>query len=99
NRALPRALAHLELASAPDGFVWRWRTAEALDPMLWPVVRSAAELLVATRDSDLRVCEARDCAWIFLDDTKNHSRRSCEMKECGNGEKARGSYDRQRAKM
>jgi predicted RNA-binding Zn ribbon-like protein len=37
----------------------------------------------------LRVCEKPDCRWLFLDTSKNHSRRWCDMKICGNRMKAR----------
>src|SRR5438270_478076 len=46
------------------------------------------------------VCEERlvgRCAWLFLDTTKNHSRRFCTMKECGNRAKQRRHYQRKRA--
>jgi predicted RNA-binding Zn ribbon-like protein len=100
NGWLPRALAHLQLARSDEGFAWSWREGEggrpALDCMIWPAVRSAAELLAATATpGQVRVCQADDCAWIFLDTSRNHSRRWCEMSNCGNRAKARRFYRRQ----
>jgi len=41
------------------------------------------------------MCAADDCAWVFLDTSKNHSRRWCDMKACGNRAKARRFNARQ----
>src|SRR5262245_42953543 len=57
NAALPRALAHLEIAPTADGFGWSWREDDdAPDCMLWPAIRSAADLLLAG-PGKLRICE------------------------------------------
>ena len=37
------------------------------------------------------------CFWLFLDTTRNRSRQWCSMTSCGNREKARRHYQRQRA--
>jgi predicted RNA-binding Zn ribbon-like protein len=34
-------------------------------------------------------CGADTCRWLFLDTSRNHSRRWCDMKVCGNRMKAR----------
>jgi predicted RNA-binding Zn ribbon-like protein len=44
----------------------------------------------------VRECAAEDCGWLFLDKTKNHRRRWCDMKTCGNRDKARRYYERMR---
>jgi predicted RNA-binding Zn ribbon-like protein len=97
NAALREVLAHLEIAPSTEGFEWTWmRDSDDLDQMLWPVVRSAADLLT---NSDLeRVCEcAREgCDWLFLDTSKNRSRRWCSMDMCGSRTKARRYYRRKR---
>ncbi len=98
NLALPRALEHLEVAPAAAGFGWRWRVADGdLDRMLWPVVRSAAELLTSPDLSRVRECAADTCRWLFLDQSRNQSRRWCDMAVCGNRAKARRHYRRQRS--
>ena len=65
---------------------------------LRPVALDAAELLEHELPRGLvGVCEERlvgRCAWLFLDTTKNHSRRFCTMKECGNRAKQRRHYQR-----
>jgi predicted RNA-binding Zn ribbon-like protein len=97
NEALARALAHLEIAPTDGGLGWMWSAEIALDRMLWPVMRSAAELLTSDQRDCIGECAAPDCGWLFLDTSRNHTRRWCDMKECGNRAKARRHYQRQRA--
>lgn len=95
--ALARAVEHGSIVQTGDGFVWRWQDgAEALDSMLWPIARSAAELLTGTELPRVRECGGERCGWLFLDQTKNRTRRWCEMKVCGNRAKARRHYHRHR---
>jgi predicted RNA-binding Zn ribbon-like protein len=65
--------------------------------MLWPVAHAASELLTSEDLAYVRRCASDSCAWLFLDKTKNHRRRWCEMKTCGNRDKARRYYQRQKA--
>ncbi len=72
---------------------------DALDQMLWPVARSAIELLTSERHTRVRVCEAASqetCTWLFVDESKNHSRRWCSMRDCGNRAKVRRHYQRKK---
>ncbi len=65
---------------------------------LRPVALDAAELLEDEVSRDLvRICEERQigrCDWLFVDTTRNHSRRFCSMKDCGNRAKQRRHYQR-----
>lgn len=98
NNALSSAMAHAEVVRTADGFVWDWAAgAGALDRLLWPVARSAAELLTSEELKRARICEADDCTWVFMDLSKNRSRRWCDMKYCGNRAKSRRHYERKRA--
>jgi len=98
NRAAQHASQHAQVTCGNRRFTWEWVLAErSLDSMLWPVARAAADLLVSDDLAYVRQCAADDCAWLFLDRTKNHRRRWCEMKTCGNRSKARSYYQRQRA--
>ncbi len=77
-------------------FHWQWQKADAdLHGPLWPVVHSAVDLLTSDRCSAIRECAAGDCAWLFLDRSRNQSRRWCDMTVCGNRAKARRFYRRQ----
>jgi predicted RNA-binding Zn ribbon-like protein len=94
---LRRALGRRRLAREGAGFAWRWAPApESLDPMLWPVAQSAAELLTSPDLGRLRECAADNCAWLFLDRSRNGTRRWCDMTVCGNRSKARRFYARSR---
>src|SRR5207302_22567 len=70
---------------------------ETLDRMLWPVIRSAADLLVSGEAQRVRRCASETCDWLFLDTSRNHSRRWCDMSGCGNRAKARRHYARAKA--
>jgi predicted RNA-binding Zn ribbon-like protein len=78
---------------------WRWQVADALDSMLWEIIRGAESLLTAKELLRVRVCASDDCNWLFLDTSKNHSRRWCDMKGCGNRAKVRKFYERGRKKQ
>jgi predicted RNA-binding Zn ribbon-like protein len=93
--ALPGALARLRIVPAGKGFAWGWRRDEdAPDAMLWPVIRSAADLLTSGVLPRVRRCAASTCAWLFLDRSRNGTRRWCDMTVCGNREKARRFHRR-----
>jgi len=98
NRALASAVRRSRVVPGRGGLLWTWTGDDrALDAMLWPIVESAAELLTSERRSRIGQCaDDRGCGWLFLDTTKNHSRRWCEMGDCGNRAKARRHYLRTR---
>ncbi|HLL78475.1 MAG TPA: ABATE domain-containing protein [Ktedonobacteraceae bacterium] len=97
NSELARAMSHASLVLRGDGYAWDWSASQPeLDVVLWHVVRSAAELLTSNKLSDVRACAADDCRWLFLDISKNHSRRWCDMQTCGNQAKARRHYSRKK---
>lgn len=83
---------------APASFVWSWADDPVnLDMPLWPIARSAAELLTSSNLRSLRRCASDACAWLFLDTSRNGSRRWCSMRTCGNRAKARRHHARIRA--
>ena len=98
NGVLTDAMAHLRLTSAEVGFVWSWYDVE--DCLSWPsglIARSAADLLTSEKRDRVRECAGPGCAWLFLDMSRNCSRRWCDMADCGNRAKARRNYARRRA--
>ncbi len=62
---------------------------DALDRVIWSVARSAADLLTSADLAHVRQCALENCGWLFLDLSKNKSRRWCAMMMCGNRNKAR----------
>jgi predicted RNA-binding Zn ribbon-like protein len=95
NAYLSEALVHLRLVPTADAFTWDWDGAgETLERMLWPVARSAAELLTSEDLGRVGECHGEGCGWLFLDMSRNRSRRWCSMEECGNRAKAHRHYVR-----
>lgn len=97
NSMFARAMTRACLHNNGKSFVldWSWNREQepvALDRMLWSIARSMAELLTSEALEFVRMCAADDCGWLFLDTSKNHSRRWCDMKSCGNRAKARKYY-------
>lgn len=97
NAAVAGAFQNLRLAPAAGGYAWTWGGEPDLDRVLWPVVRSAAELLTCPELTCVRECAAEECGWLFLDRSKNRTRRWCDMKVCGNRNKVRRFHERKRA--
>jgi predicted RNA-binding Zn ribbon-like protein len=90
------ALRHRCLARANGGYRWEWRSngKQPLERIPWAVAQAAADLLTSPELQLVRFCEAPDCEWLFLDHSRNHSRRWCDMTSCGNRQKARRHYQR-----
>ena len=63
------------------------------------VVHAAVELLCDTDLTSLRTCPVAEggCGWVFLDRSRNRSRRWCTMAGCGSHAKARRLTERRRA--
>lgn len=98
NSELAITLGRLRVSPhGKNSFDWSWAQDHALDQPLGPVVRSAAYLLTDhARLSHLRRCQGDNCGWLFLDSSKNHSRRWCDMRDCGNRAKVRRHRLKQR---
>jgi predicted RNA-binding Zn ribbon-like protein len=85
------------LAPSGDGFAWQWHEADgSLELPVWMVARSAAELLTSDSLGRVRECAGEKCDWLFLDASRNRSRRWCDMAACGNRAKAQRNYARRR---
>jgi predicted RNA-binding Zn ribbon-like protein len=87
---------HGRLVPAEGALHWVYAGDDDLERPLWEVARSVARLLTSPLLARVHACAAEDCRWWFLDDTKNGSRRWCDMKICGNRDKVRRYRERQR---
>jgi predicted RNA-binding Zn ribbon-like protein len=97
NRELATALAHREIVLRGGAYSFGWKECDDLDQPLWAIAVAAGDLLADADRGPIRMCglsEDEECTWIFLDETKNRSRRWCSMKDCGNRAKARRHYER-----
>ncbi|WXG43052.1 MAG: ABATE domain-containing protein [Promethearchaeati archaeon SRVP18_Atabeyarchaeia-1] len=98
NTELSEAMAHSQIRPESGGFAWILDTkANELGRVLWSIARSAADLLTSKEINRIRRCSSKDCGWLFLDMSRNRTRRWCDMKDCGNRAKARRHYERKRA--
>jgi predicted RNA-binding Zn ribbon-like protein len=97
NEELASAMAQSQVVPTESGFTWLWaQGGKAIDSLLWPVARSAADLLTEGPIASIRVCEGRGCGWLFLDTSRNRTRRWCDMRICGNRAKARRHQEKAR---
>jgi predicted RNA-binding Zn ribbon-like protein len=103
NALLGEALQRLEVGRgerqgfkvAPARMRWSWREiGDSLDSLLWPVVWSAALLLVSEEAARIRKCGGQDCGWVYVDRSRNGLRRWCRMETCGTQAKSRRRRER-----
>ena len=92
NAGARLAAEHLRLVPIDGAFEWRFDDLEDFDILLWQIARSAADLLASDQLPFVRACSSKECEWFFLDTSKNHHRRWCDMKRCGNRAKVRKFY-------
>jgi len=60
-----------------------------LERPLWDIARSAADILTSAEQRErVKECASTTCEWVFLDRSRNRSRRWCDMSDCGNRAKA-----------
>ena len=99
NEALAETLGRTRIVRRGPSFAWDWKTGgDALDRLLWPVIRSAAEVLTSSDVAAVRACAGSACGRLFLDGSRNGSRRWCDMAVCGNRAKVRRHYARRRSR-
>lgn len=98
-KALNGALQELNasMVIAPVRGQLAWRTVEkngSAGRLIGRIVRSAVELLTSEDIERVRKCAADTCWWLFLDRSRSHNRRWCEMRTCGSRQKAKAYYRR-----
>lgn len=97
NDALGAVMGHARIEARGKDFAWGWADGDAsVDRLLWPVVRAAADLLVSPDRERVRECASDVCSWLFIDRSPTRRRRWCSMKTCGNRDKVRRFYERQK---
>ena len=72
----------------PEGTGWHWPVDEPRQ-LAWRIAVDAVDL--ANSGARIGQCppEQGGCGWLFVDRTKNKSKRWCSMADCGNATKAR----------
>ena len=85
------------ITSSDNGFVWSFCSGtDSMDLFLDPIIKSAADLLISSELKRVKQCADDACSWLFMDKSRNNSRRWCSMKDCGNRAKAHRYYLRKR---
>jgi predicted RNA-binding Zn ribbon-like protein len=93
NRALARTPPRAHLRHTDSGYAWQVaRLRPAVTDLLAPVLWSAADLLTNARLARVRRCANDKCLYLFVDDSRNGTRRWCSMSMCGNRAKAHRHY-------
>ena len=83
--------------TTPGRFV-QSRTSElTLENAMTLVARDAVELLTSERVKHLHMCEAENCAMIFIDTSHGHRRHWCSSSRCGNRVRVAAHRARHRA--
>ena len=67
-----------------------------LEDIALRLAKQAADLLTGFDSARLKICGNPECGWMFLDSTRNASRRWCDMAACGNRAKAKRFYARKK---
>lgn len=96
NREVTAGARHRRLSLEESRFQWIWDEIEEPGQLLGLLAHSGAELLASDKLDRLGRCAAPTCDWLFMDVSRNRSRRWCDMAECGNRAKMRRYYRRQR---
>jgi predicted RNA-binding Zn ribbon-like protein len=97
NSYAQEAARHMKLVQANGHFQWKFdEVGNEFDAPLWPIARSAADLLASDQLQFVRACASKTCEWLFLDESKNHRRRWCDMTKCGNRAKVSSFYKRKK---
>jgi len=91
NHILARDAPAAQLVTSKTGAEY----AGTAGPIAWltgPVAISAAELATSKAAAQVQMCPGEGCHWLFIDQSRNGTRRWCSMESCGNRAKARAHY-------
>ncbi len=86
---IEHARAQQQLVMHDGRLTWNLRGTVALDAILWPVAISAFDLFSSETVRRIGECQGIACEWLFIDTSKNHSRRFCSPTGCGNATRIR----------
>ncbi|WP_018348901.1 CGNR zinc finger domain-containing protein [Longispora albida] len=91
------AIAAADLVRSGEGWQWRDRETDLRSPR-HRIVRGLVALTQRGDLDRLHQCEDAKCGWVYLDTSPRRNRRWCDTKDCGDRNRARAYYARQRAK-
>jgi predicted RNA-binding Zn ribbon-like protein len=101
NSVLRNLTSGAQIGQESDRFVWQWNFDEsALEAPLSIIALSAVELMTSENIKWIGQCaDEGGCGWLFVDTSKNHSRRWCDINDCGNRAKQRRYQRRTRSRL
>jgi predicted RNA-binding Zn ribbon-like protein len=67
------------------------------DPTLLDQLALDAAAVLTSAEALRNVAACQECRWLYLDTTRNHSRRWCDPADCGNRARQRRHYHRHRS--
>lgn len=93
-----RARTFRDLIQIDGGFEDRWtKYAPSIEKPLLAIALAAERLLREAPLDRLHACGGEGCEWMFLDLSKNASRRWCSMATCGNAAKVKKFRSRKKS--
>jgi len=93
--AIGHACGATEL-SGDNTLTWSWAHRPPAERALWKLTDIAVELFRHGALERLKACDA--CQFVYLDASKNNSRRWCSMDDCGTDAKMRRYVERRAAR-
>ncbi len=97
NLMFSRALRQQQACVIESEWILGWSAEhEKLDRLWWPIAVDAGQVLTQSNLAPIRACGGADCGWLFLDTSRNRSRRWCDMRICGNRDKVKRYQDANR---
>ncbi len=98
NSILARLTSGAQVVHRFGEFEWQWNFDEnALEALLLMIALSAVDLMTSENYKRVGQCaDEQGCGWLFVDTSKNHSRRWCDINDCGNRAKQRRYQQRAR---
>jgi predicted RNA-binding Zn ribbon-like protein len=89
NAHLHAALAQAHIENAGGAYRLNSQDKKVAAKLHFEITKAAADLLTDGPIDRVRQCAGQSCSWLFMDTSRNRSRRWCEMKACGNRAKVR----------
>ena len=97
NRAMRTHYVY-ELVPGPDGVSLEHRhQGDPIDGAMARLAESLARELIQGEPERLRICDNRECGWVFTDRSRTGRRKWCDMATCGNRAKVARHRARRRA--
>jgi predicted RNA-binding Zn ribbon-like protein len=98
NSVLRNLTGGAQIGQESGKFAWQWNfDAMSLEAPLSIIALAAADLMTSENIKWVGQCADEDgCGWLFVDTSKNHSRRWCDINDCGNRAKQRRYLQRAR---